>query len=78
MPDDVAEPVVWAVDALVLEGGRECKAIEESKPGDHLDLGGFVRLEEGDRPGSIDLGLDNGYRVGVTSGAKVRGWRSAR
>ena len=78
MPDDVAEPVVWAVDALVLEGGRECKAIEECKPGDHLDMGGFVVLDGGDRPGSIDLRLDNGYRFSETSGAKVRGRRSAR
>lgn len=78
MPVDVADPVVWAVDGPVLQGGCEHKAIEECKPGDHLDLVGFVVLEEGDRPGSIELRLDNGYRYSETRGGKVRGWRSAR
>ena len=53
----------------MLQGGCEHKAIEECKPGDHLDMGGFVWLEEGDRPGSIDLRLDNGYRFSETHGA---------
>ena len=49
MPDDMADPVMWAVEALVLEGGRECKAIEECEPSEPLDMGVFVRLEVGDR-----------------------------
>ncbi len=78
MPVDAADPVEWAVDALVLQGGCEYKAIEECLPGDHVDMGGFVRLEEGDRPGSIDVRLDNGYRYSDARGAKVRVWREGR
>jgi hypothetical protein len=62
---------------LVLQGGCEDKAIEECRSAT-ASTWGFARLQEGARPSSINVRLDNGYRYSEQRGAKIRVWRSAR